>query len=406
MKKLLLLLILCAPLTAQTFISPSGAARRFVRVNGVPASCSTGDVMVDISVSPAIYYNCPVATPVVFTTGALSATGVTIGATSQAQQFTNGVTLGSSGATDGVLKFYNGDGLATFTVSSGAGAFDLAFLTAGTTGSGAVVLASGPTVANLAVTGTANFAGSSGITPPQLAGIIGTNTNNNANAGAIGEFTNAQCPGPATTATITVTIATPGVVTWSGHPFSGTAPRFDACPVVFTTTGALPTGITAGTQYWVVPSSISGNNFSIATSVANAIAGTKIATSGSQSGTQTGTAGSVLTTATAKDVTGLPLTAGDWDCSALLARSLGGTTSVTLLKTSISTTSATDGTIPNGTMDQYSQPAGVPANDLDEGIGPLRLLNSGTVNAFLVADDTFTLSTNKAYGTIRCRRVR
>lgn len=50
----------------QTFISPGGVARRFVRVSGVPASCSAGDVMVDISVSPAIYYNCPVATPVVF----------------------------------------------------------------------------------------------------------------------------------------------------------------------------------------------------------------------------------------------------------------------------------------------------------------------------------------------------
>jgi hypothetical protein len=239
----------------------------------------------------------------------------------------------------------------------------------------------------------------------QTAGLVGTTTNNNANAGAIGEFTNAQCPGPTTTATITVTIASPGVVTWTSHPFSGTAPRFDACPVVFTTTGALPTGITASTTYWVIPTTISGNNFSIATSVANAIAGTAINTSGTQSGTQTGTAGSVLTTATAKDVTGLALTAGDWDCSASLVRNLGATTSVTLLKSSISTTSATDGTLPAGTMDQLATAANVMANDVSRSV-TTRMLNSATTSTFLVADDTFTVSTNKAYGTIRCRRMR
>lgn len=234
----------------------------------------------------------------------------------------------------------------------------------------------------------------------------GTNTNDNAAAGWSGEFTNAQCPGPSTTATITVTIASPAVVTWTAHPFIGTAPRFDACPVVFTTTGALPTGITASTQYWIIPTTISGNNFSIATSVANAIAGTAVNTSGTQSGTHTGTAGSVLTTATAKDVTGLALTAGDWDCSAILARGLAGTTSVTLLKTSISGTSATDGTIPSGTMIQFAEAATVLGNDITENMGPVRVLNSGTANTFLVADDTFTVSTNKAYGTLRCRRVR
>jgi hypothetical protein len=86
------------------------------------------------------------------------------------------------------------------------------------------------------------------------------------------------------TATVTITIATPGVVTWTAHGL------VTGSPVVFTTTGALPTGITAGTTYFAITSSTLGvNTFQIATSAANAAAGTAVATSGTQSGTQTGT---------------------------------------------------------------------------------------------------------------------
>lgn len=83
---------------------------------------------------------------------------------------------------------------------------------------------------------------------------------------------------PVTTDTITMTIANPGVVTTTKDLKTGT-------PVKFTTTGALPTGITAGTQYyWIRTSATTGN---LATSKANALAGTTITTSGSQSGVHT-----------------------------------------------------------------------------------------------------------------------
>jgi hypothetical protein len=91
-------------------------------------------------------------------------------------------------------------------------------------------------------------------------------------------------PAWATSATITVTIATPAVVSWTAHGLN------EGDPVVFTTTGALPTGITAGTTYFVGRSP-GANSFNIATSVANAAAGTFVATSGSQSGTHTATNG-------------------------------------------------------------------------------------------------------------------
>ena len=84
------------------------------------------------------------------------------------------------------------------------------------------------------------------------------------------------------TSTVTITIATPGVISWTGHGLvSGQR-------LQLTTTGALPTGLTAATTYWVV--FVDANSFSLATTLANAAAGTKITTSGSQSGTHTATA--------------------------------------------------------------------------------------------------------------------
>jgi hypothetical protein len=77
-------------------------------------------------------------------------------------------------------------------------------------------------------------------------------------------------------ATVTITIASPGVVTWNGHGMS------NGDRVVFTTTGALPTGITAGSVYYVVNSAT--NTFQIA----SVSGGSAIITTGTQSGVHTG----------------------------------------------------------------------------------------------------------------------
>jgi cytolysin (calcineurin-like family phosphatase) len=82
--------------------------------------------------------------------------------------------------------------------------------------------------------------------------------------------------------TVTITIATPGVVSWTSHGL------FGGQKIQLTTTGALPTGLSTSTTYWVIP--IDANSFKLATSLANAQAGTAIATSGTQSGTHTATA--------------------------------------------------------------------------------------------------------------------
>jgi hypothetical protein len=75
-----------------------------------------------------------------------------------------------------------------------------------------------------------------------------------------------------TSPAFTVTIATPGVVSTSVNLANGT-------PIRLVTEGALPTGLTVGTLYYVVNSS--GTTFNLATSAG----GSAINTSGSQSGT-------------------------------------------------------------------------------------------------------------------------
>lgn len=83
----------------------------------------------------------------------------------------------------------------------------------------------------------------------------------------------------AASATVTITIASPGVVTHTGH---GLVPN---APYVITTTGALPTGLTAGTTYYV-KTVVTVDTFTLSASPG----GTVINTSGSQSGTHTGQA--------------------------------------------------------------------------------------------------------------------
>lgn len=75
----------------------------------------------------------------------------------------------------------------------------------------------------------------------------------------------------------TVTIASPGVVTSASHGFVADD------QIVFATTGALPTGITAGTTYYVISTGLTANDFQFSAT----LAGSAVNTSGSQSGTHT-----------------------------------------------------------------------------------------------------------------------
>jgi hypothetical protein len=94
--------------------------------------------------------------------------------------------------------------------------------------------------------------------------------------------------GSLSTATVTITSATPGVVSHTSHG------RITGEKVYFTTTGALPAGVSANTAYYVVK--INANSYNLAASYADATNGTKIATSGGQSGTHTAYVGGLVLT--------------------------------------------------------------------------------------------------------------
>jgi hypothetical protein len=88
-----------------------------------------------------------------------------------------------------------------------------------------------------------------------------------------------------TKSTVTITIAAPAVVSWTAHGLT------TGTPIGFTTTGALPTGLTtegsANSIFYVSASGNTANTFQVSTTYVNAVAGTSLTTSGSQSGTHT-----------------------------------------------------------------------------------------------------------------------
>lgn len=77
--------------------------------------------------------------------------------------------------------------------------------------------------------------------------------------------------------TVTMTIASPAIFTCTTYDFSIND------IVYFTTTGALPTGITASTPYYVISAGQSGNAFEVSAT----LGGTAVVTTGTQSGTHT-----------------------------------------------------------------------------------------------------------------------
>ncbi len=79
-----------------------------------------------------------------------------------------------------------------------------------------------------------------------------------------------------------MTIASPAVFTLTAHKLVATN------IVRFTTTGALPTGITAGVDYYVIAAGLTANTFEVsATKPTLGVDGVALNTSGSQSGTHT-----------------------------------------------------------------------------------------------------------------------
>lgn len=90
--------------------------------------------------------------------------------------------------------------------------------------------------------------------------------------------------GPATTAAFTVNISTPATITSAAHGLS------IGDTITLTTTGALPTGLSTATTYYVITAGFTANSFQVALTSE----GTPINTTGIQSGVHTFTQTSSL----------------------------------------------------------------------------------------------------------------
>ena len=238
--------------------------------------------------------------------------------------------------------------------------------------------------------------GGAALTPGQLAG---TSTNDDAAGGNVGEYKVAGTKaGPVQNATVTITNASPAVITWTAHGL------LDYSPVYFTTTGALPTGLTASTGYYVVPGSQTTNTFQ----VSSTIGGSAINTSSAGSGTHTAfNAFPTSSAGTTQNVAALSLSAGDWDVSAMGIAAGGATTNVTYVLFGLSTTSAVLD-VSGGREILYPKIA-VPfagGGAIALPIPSARFSLASTTLIFMLVNSVFDTSTMVTYGTIHARRVR
>jgi hypothetical protein len=236
-----------------------------------------------------------------------------------------------------------------------------------------------------------------------------TATNDDAASGKVGE---SGASGAATGAqsTVTMTIANPCVVTWTGHKFS-TGMVFRA-----TTTGALPNGgttnIVSNQSYFTIK--IDANTFWLASSAANALAGTKISTlGGSQSGTHTGFNTANLTTDIPACINALSLTAGDWIVWASSSYAGGSTTTLNYAINEVNLSEATINQIPGmfGKLSGYgpSGTAGQVFNNSSGFVldaGPMRVSLAVTTTIFLNVQVGFGASTASVGGALYARRAR
>ncbi len=242
-----------------------------------------------------------------------------------------------------------------------------------------------------------------------------------------------------TSSTVTISNASPGVITWTSHGL----PAFT--PVFFETTGALPTGLTAAvkptggafsantykqnpTLYYVVPgATLQTNSFTVATSLANALAGTSVNTSSAGSGTHTACANAMAPTGTVGEyiykiveagdlfsITSaslgvayntISLTAGIWEVGgSTFIWGNGGATAWTHMHASIVYGFTTIASAPfNGTNALHANSNSSNGWGFAHNPKQIFLTSTTTINATITTD--FTGGSGYAYGELWGRRI-
>jgi hypothetical protein len=283
------------------------------------------------------------------TFGGFQVAGIDIGPGSTS--FTlEGNTLGSqewvdAGGTTGILISSSGAAQSHYTIAG-----NICPPTAGGAGGPATCFTDNPSGSNKFIQTDAGVYGS------QIGALKGI--------GYSGELITATANGESIA--VTVSHASPAVVTMTGNTFAARCQDGSSnsalCVLPIYFTGLSGVGISNNTAYFVDPASISGNNFSVATSVANALAATDVATTGTDSGT--GIAAMYDTTSgTTQPMLEINLPGGDWTCSGSAYENGVASTAPTVMGASISPTGSslnagvaesllnltfTTGAVPNG----------------------------------------------------------
>lgn len=115
-----------------------------------------------------------------------------------------------------------------------------------------------------------------------------------------------------------------------------------------------------------------------------------------------------LVTNVPKTVTSISLTAGDWDVYGNIGINPAATTSIQILRESLSLVTNTLDTTPGRFAAWAHSTTVIGANAARMVLGAMaaRFSLAATTTIFLVADCAFTVSTNEAYGKIWARRAR
>lgn len=246
-------------------------------------------------------------------------------------------------------------------------------------------------------------------TPPSAGALPAQTSTGSANPGGLGEFVSAQANGESIA--VTITNATPAVVTMTANTFAArcivATGSANACYLPINFTGLAGThGIANSTLYYVCPATISGSNFSIATSIANCLTATYVATSGTDSGT--GVASLYQTSGSPQAVAAINLTAGDWDCSGSTSNAGVTSTLPTAFQTTIASSIATNGsTAGDGSAAALNVAftGGTSQNAFTN--TPHRFSFSTITPVYLVTKETWSggVTSPTTNGLLRCRRA-
>lgn len=114
-----------------------------------------------------------------------------------------------------------------------------------------------------------------------------------------------------------------------------------------------------------------------------------------------------LTNATAKTITSISLTAGDWDVGATVVFFPAATTAVTQMKATISLVNNTvDGTVDRASQSAFPSGYVTGADITNIHVPSARLSLASTTTVYIVGVSNFGTSTMEAYGMIHARRIR